>query len=69
MYEVVYVIDEHDRLYGGTRRKFADKEQALRFATIVESLGVYDEDGKPVVPDEPPKPKATKPKATSEESK
>lgn len=48
MFTVVYVIDEHDRLYGGTRRIFTDKDQALQFATIVDSLGVYDDAGKPV---------------------
>lgn len=48
MFTVVYMIDEHDRLYGGTRRTFADKDQAVQFATVVDSLGVYDEAGKPV---------------------
>lgn len=49
MYKVIYVVDEHDRLYGGTERTFTDKDRALQFASNVDALGVYDEEGRPVV--------------------
>jgi hypothetical protein len=48
MYRVLYFIDEHDLRYGPSRRVFTDPERALKFATTVQSLGVYDHRGYPI---------------------
>lgn len=46
MYYVYYVIDEHDRLYGPSRRRAVDLDQAKVLANYVGAIGIYDEDGK-----------------------